>query len=302
MPNDAVPAGGLPPAALGAAPPPRWLRALRNPRAIAALAAIALTMAMACTAPLLAPHDYKFQNRGLENHPPARSFALGTDDLGRDMLSRLMYGAQVSLTVGICATLVSLLIGVAVGLFSGYFGGRVESVLMRFTDTISAFPSLLLALAITAVYDRPHQTMPERIGVLIVALGIVGWTGMARLVRSQVLTLKTMDYVAAARALGASHRRVLLRHILPNCISPIIVVATLAIGGNILGEAGLSFLGLGVQAPFPSWGGMLADARNYIDTYWWQAVFPGMAIVMTVLSFNLFGDSLRDALDPRARR
>ncbi|MCW8129081.1 MAG: ABC transporter permease [Planctomycetota bacterium] len=280
-------------------PAPRWAKALRNPRTIAALAVILLTLAMALCAPWLAPHGYKDQYRGEENLAPG-AYLLGTDDLGRDILSRMMYGAQVSLAVGLCATLVSMLIGVAVGLLSGYFGGWADSVLMRFTDTIAAFPSLLLAMAITAVYDRPHQTMAERIAVLIFALGIVGWTGMARLVRSQVLTIKGEDYVNAARALGAEDRHIILRHVLPNCVSPIIVVATLAIGGNILGEAGLSFLGLGVQAPFPSWGGMLADARNYVDTFWWQAVFPGTAIVITVLAFNLFGDSLRDALDPKA--
>lgn len=278
---------------------PRWLKALRNPRTLAALGIVTITLLMALLAPLAAPHSYKDQYRGEENLPPG-AHMLGTDDLGRDIFSRLMYGAQVSLSVGLCATLVSLVIGVSIGLFSGYFGAWIDAVLMRFTDTIAAFPSLLLAMAITAIYDRPHQTMAERIAVLVFALGVVGWTGVARLVRSQVLTIKTEDYVHAARALGAGHGRVILRHVLPNCVSPIIVVATLSIGGNILGEAGLSFLGLGVQAPFPSWGGMLADARNYIDTYWWQAVFPGLAIVITVLAFNLFGDSLRDALDPRA--
>jgi ABC-type dipeptide/oligopeptide/nickel transport system permease subunit len=271
-------------------------RLVRDPRTSAALTVVLLMLAAALTANVLAPYSYKDQARGSELAGPSGTHWFGTDSLGRDILSRLMFGAQVSMLVAVCATTVSLLIGVNIGLLAGYLGGRAETVLMRFTDMVAAFPSLLLAVAITALCEKPS------LQILVFALGVVGWTGIARVVRSQVLTVKELDYVTAARALGVPHARVLFRHVLPNCVSPIIVMATLAVGGNILGEAGLSFLGLGVQEPFPSWGGMLNDARGYFQNFWWVAVFPGLAIVATVLAFNLFGDGLRDALDPRQTR
>ena len=271
-------------------------RLVRDPRTSAAVAVVLLMLAAALTANVLAPFSYKDQARGSELAGPSGTHWFGTDSLGRDILSRLMFGAQVSMLVAVCATTVSLLIGVNIGLLAGYLGGRAETVLMRFTDMVAAFPSLLLAVAITALCEK------SSLQILVFALGVVGWTGLARVVRSQVLTVKGLDYVTAARALGLPHARVLFRHVLPNCVSPIIVMATLAVGGNILGEAGLSFLGLGVQEPFPSWGGMLNDARGYFQNCWWVAVFPGLAIVATVLAFNLFGDGLRDALDPRASR
>lgn len=270
-------------------------RMLGNPRSVTALAFIVLVIAIAASANFLAPHSYKAQARGSENMAPNASHWFGTDYLGRDVLSRIMYGTQISMLVGVCATAISLVIGVNMGLIAGYFGGHLDAFLMRLTDTISAFPTLLLAVAITALCEKPS------ILILFFALGVVGWTGAARIVRSQVLTLKTLDYVAAAQALGVSHSRVMFRHILPNCVAPIIVIATLSVGGNILAEAGLSFLGLGVQDPFPSWGGMLSDARGYFHNYWWVAVFPGLAIVLTVLAFNLLGDGLRDALDPKRK-
>jgi peptide/nickel transport system permease protein len=269
---------------------------LSNPRNLAALALIVLMVLLALSANVLAPHGYGEQLRGHEQVPPGGRFLFGSDNFGRDILSRVMYGAQVSLAVSFAATALSLVIGVTVGLLSGFLGGMTEAVLMRFTDTVGAFPSILLAVAITALVNEPS------IVILFVALGVVGWVGIARVVRSQVLVLRTLDYVVAARALGAGNMRIMFRHVLPNCLSPIIVIATLSIGGNILGEAGLSFLGLGVQDPFPSWGGMLADARTYFQSAWWMAIFPGMAIVTTVLAFNLLGDGLRDALDPKKGR
>ncbi|HYG74139.1 MAG TPA: ABC transporter permease [Planctomycetota bacterium] len=270
-----------------------WRRLSRNPRTIVAMLIVATMIAMALFADMISPYDYKAQHRGSELVAPSAAHWFGTDELGRDVLSRVMYGAQVSMLVGVCATALSLCIGILVGLLSGYFSGPVDAVLMRLTDTVAAFPSLLLAVAIAALYERTSVL------ILFLALGLVGWTGIARIVRAQVLTLRTLDYVSAARALGASDLRIMLRHILPNCVSPIIVVATLAVGGNILSEAGLSFLGLGVQDPFPSWGGMLSNARTYFKGNWWVAVFPGLSIVMTVLAFNLLGDGLRDALDPK---
>ena len=268
-------------------------RMLRNTRTVAAAALIVFMIVLALTANFLAPYSYKSQERGHEHLAPGAAHWLGTDELGRDVFSRIMYGAQISMFIGICATAVSLFIGVNVGLVAGYCGGFIDALLMRLTDTVAAFPSLLLAVAITALYDKPS------ILIVFIALGVVGWTGTARIVRSQVLTLKTLDYVTAARALGARRTRIIFRHILPNCVSPIIVIATLSVGGNILGEAGLSFLGLGVQDPFPSWGAMLSDARSHFHNFWWVAVFPGLAIVLTVLAFNLLGDGLRDALDPK---
>jgi peptide/nickel transport system permease protein len=268
-------------------------RMFRNPRTLAALAVVMVMVLIAVLAGVVAPYDYKDQVRGSEHTPPGTQFAMGSDYLGRDILSRIMYGARVSVTVGIVATALSMFIGINVGLIAGYVGGWVDAALMRLTDTFSAFPSLLLAIPITALAERPSFS------IVFIALGVVGWTGTARVVRAQVLTVKSMDYVTAAKALGAPSRRIIFRHILPNCVSPIIVIATLAVGGNILAEAGLSFLGLSVQDPFPSWGGMLSEARSYFHNFWWVAVFPGLAIVLTVLSFNLLGDGLRDALDPK---
>jgi peptide/nickel transport system permease protein len=288
--------------------PTVWDRLFNNSRSLTAIGILLFMLLLALFAGTLAPYDYKTQMRGSEHVGPCFSHLFGTDVLGRDILSRVMYGARVSLLIGISATLLSLVIGVTLGLCSGYFGGIVDAVLMRFTDTVAAFPTLLLAIAITALYKRTPALNPDVLvlnpsfWILFFALGVVGWTSIARVVRAQVLTLKTLDYVTAARALGGDDIRIMFRHVLPNCLSPIIVLATLAIGGNILGEAGLSFLGLGIQDPFPSWGGMLSDAKSYFKDNWWLAVFPGMAIVLTVLSFNLLGDGLRDALDPKAQK
>ena len=290
-----------------------WRRLKTNRASVTALIFLAVLFFIAIFAPLLAPYSYRDQFRGVEKSPPSFSppvklidnepdggprkvFYLGTDIQARDVYSRMLYGARVSLMVGFVATAISLLVGISLGLISGYFGGWIDACIMRLADTVFAFPSVLLAVAITSVFDKPS------LAVVFLALGIVGWTGLSRVVRSQTLSLKTLDYVQAARALGASPARILFMHILPNCMGPIVVVATLSVGGNILGEAGLSFLGLGVQEPYPSWGAMLADAREYYRDAWWLGVFPGLAIVTTVLAFNLFGDGLRDALDPRHNR
>ena len=282
----------------------------KNRAALAALFFIFLLFLVVAFAPYLAPHGYDEQFRGAENAPPwsrvnieypedesqagLQFFPLGTDANARDVLSRIIFGARVSLAVGIVASFIGIIVGVLIGLLSGYYGGWIDAALMRMTDTVFAFPSVLLAVAITSIYEKPNLTK------VFFALGIVGWTGMARVVRSQVLSVKQRDYISAAQALGTSSARIIMRHVLPNCMGPVIVVATLSVGGNILGEAGLSFLGLGVQEPYPSWGAMLASAHdNNYREYWWLAVFPGLAIVATVLAFNLLGDGLRDALDPK---
>ncbi len=287
-----------------------WRRLKSNRLALAALVLLGVLVLLALLAPLVSPCRYDEQFRGAEitppmttatvdagaDRPPKHFFLLGSDHHARDSFARMLYGARVSLMVGVLATMVSLLLGGTVGLLSGYFGGWMDAVLMRMTDTVFAFPSVLLAVAITAVFDRPS------LGVVFLALGLVGWTSLARVVRSQVLVVKEADYITAARALGLGHVRIILWHVLPNCLGPLVVVATLAVGGNILGEAGLSFLGLGVQEPYPSWGGMLAEATDHYMEAWWLGLFPGLAIVGTVLAFNLFGDGLRDALDPRAAK
>lgn len=235
------------------------------------------------------------ETRARDDAPIPTEFYLGTDIHGRDILSRIIYGTRISLLVGIVSVLISVLIGIVVGAVSGYFGGTVDTVLMRITDTFYAFPGILLAIGILAIFENPGL-----LG-LFLALGITGWTGIARVIRGQVLSLKEQEFIEAARALGAGHTRIIFRHIVPNCLAPIIVLGTLGVATNILSEAGLSFLGLGIRPPDPSWGQMLADGRNYMTTKPWLAVFPGIAIAITVLGFNLFGDGLRDILDPRMK-
>ncbi|MFH1675573.1 MAG: ABC transporter permease [bacterium] len=292
----------------------------RSKLALFGFVVVIMFILIAAIAPLIAPHDMAMIYRSAVKVPPmtripwseiedefegipkgqfqpAKSnlFVLGTDKLGRDILSRILYGAQISLVVGVVAEIIALLIGVLIGALAGYFGGYLDALLMRFTDTFFAFPALLLAIGILAVFERPGLL------TIFVALGIVGWTIVARVVRGQVLRVKEEDFVEAARAMGASDFRIITRHILPNSLAPIIVVGTLGIAGNILSEAGLSFLGLGIQPPMPSWGIMLAEGRNLIESAPWVCIFPGLAIFLTVLGFNLLGDGLRDALDPRLR-
>jgi len=220
---------------------------------------------------------------------------LGTDTLGRDVASRLLHGARVSLIVGFAAVLIAGVIGVALGLVSGWYGGRIDDALMRLGDVQLAFPVLVLAVAVLAVLGASLTN-------LIVVLAVTGWITYARIVRGEVLTLRERDFVAAARALGAPDRWILLRHLLPNVLPPITVVATFSVARTIIAEASLSFLGLGIPAPEPSWGAMLDEGRNYITTGWWLALFPGLAILLLVLGINLVGDWLRDVLDPRMER
>lgn len=219
---------------------------------------------------------------------------LGTDQLGRDLLSRLAYGARVSLLVGVTAVAISGVVGVTLGLIAGYYGGTVDDVIMRLADFELAFPFILLAIAILAVLGPGFSKV-------ILTLGLTGWAQYCRLTRAQVLGLRETEFVEAARTIGASTTRILVRHILPNSMAPVIVIASFSVAGVIIAEASLSFLGLGIPPAVPSWGGMLSDGRAYIERAWWLVTFPGLALMLTVLSINVLGDALRDILDPRLR-
>jgi ABC-type dipeptide/oligopeptide/nickel transport system permease subunit len=261
-----------------------------------ALVVVLVFVIVGVFAPWLAPLDPNFQNLAARLEPPlTEGHVLGTDRLGRDVLSRLILGSRVSLLIGAVAILLSVAVGVIYGLISGYFGGKWDSVLMRVVDAWLAFPFLLLAIVIVAV-------LGPGLWNLVIALALTGWVVYARLVRGEVLSLRERAFVSAARQLGVSHHRIMIGHILPNVFAPVLVVATLELGIIIVMEASLSFLGLGVEAARPTWGGMLADGRAFIDRAWWLATFPGLAIFVLVLAINVLGDSLRDALDPRWER
>ena len=268
--------------------------AWRDPRGRAGLVGLGVILVAALVGPaLLADPAHQLDPVGAANLPPGPGHWLGTDPLSRDVLARVVAGARVSLAVALLAVAFSVTIGAAVGLVSGYLGGAVDAALMRLVDGALAIPRLFLLLLVLAVAER--LALP----VLIAFLGATGWFATARLVRGEVLRLREEAYVRAAEALGAARRRVIFRHLLPNTLGPLLVAATLGVGDVILLEAGLSFLGLGVQPPTPSWGGMILDAKPVLVQAPWAGIFPGLAIVATVLAVNLCGDALRDAVDPR---
>jgi ABC-type dipeptide/oligopeptide/nickel transport system permease subunit len=227
--------------------------------------------------------------------PGTNGFLLGTDSTGRDLLVRILYGARISLFVGIVTTLIATLLGVGVGLMAGYFGGIIDTVLARFTDAVLAFPYIVLALALAAVFG-PSLT------IIVVMITFFSWAGIARIVRGQTLSIKEKEYIEAARSLGAGPFRIMFFDILPNLLAPVLVIGTLYIPNAVVFEATLSYLGLGVQAPTPSWGNMLSDAQNFYQVAWWYLVFPAVALLITTLAFNLLGDGIRDAMDPRTER
>jgi len=254
---------------------------------------VSLVLLSALLAPWIAPDNPvvgDLQNGYLV--PPGHRFLLGSDTQGRDVLSRVLYGARISLAVGAISQVVAVLLGVTLGLVAGYYGRRTDALIMRLADVTLAFPTLLLLIAVAAAV-RPSLPL------VFVVIGAVGWAGMARLVRGQVLQLRGSEYVLAARALGAPDRRVLVRHLLPNVRAQVIIAATLGVAGAIMAEAALSFVGLGAQPPTPSWGAMVADGRDLLRVAPWVSVAPGLAIGMAVLGFNLVGDGLREAYDPR---
>jgi peptide/nickel transport system permease protein len=269
-------------------------RLVRDPAALVGFGIIGTATLAALAAPWLAPADPAAVQPAAALQPPSPAHPLGTDNLGRDLLSRLLYGARPSLLTAAVASFLTMTIGVLVGTISGYCGGRIDNVTMRVVDVLLAFPSLILALAITGILGP---------GLLHVMIGMVSvwWVGYARIVRGMVLSIKERQFVEAARALGASTPRVLYRHILPNVIPPVIVLATLDLGGLVLAISGLNFLGLGVQPPAPEWGAMLNEGRPFLMTAPQLMLYPGLAISLVVIGFNLLGDALRDALDPRLR-
>jgi peptide/nickel transport system permease protein len=269
-------------------------RAWRNPRGRLGALALAAIATAAALGPLILP-DPLAQPCVLtcRNLPPSLAHPFGTDDLSRDILSRVANGGRISLAVAILAVGLSVTLGAAVGLVAGYWGGTVDAALMRLVDAALAIPRLFLLLLVLAVWEQAP------VATLVVLIGVTGWFGTGRLVRGEVLRLREETYVRAAEALGANRRRIIFRHLLPNTAGPLLVAATLGVGDVILLEAGLSFLGLGVQPPTPSWGGMILDAKSVLAAAPWAGIFPGLAIVVTVLSANLFGDALRDAVDPR---
>jgi len=266
----------------------------RSPLTIAGLALIAILALTALSAPLLAPADPLKQVLSTRLDPPSAEHWLGTDQLGRDILSRMIYGSRISLLIGVVVVGLAASVGTFVGLVAGYTGGWLDEALMRLTDVFFAFPALILAMAISGALG-PSLTNA------MIAIAVVSWPVYARLVRAQVLSLREREFVEAARSLGASGERVVWQHILPNTLAPLLVQASFDMGGAILSAAGLSFIGFGTQPPTAEWGVMISEGRNYIATHSWLSLFPGLAILLTVAAFNLIGDGLRDALDPRLR-
>ena len=253
---------------------------------------------MAVLTPFIAPFDPDQRKVGEALLGPEWAYLMGTDKFGRDLFSRVMYGGRISLSIGFIAVILAGTIGTAVGTVAGYFGGPVDKILMWCTDLILSLPRLVLLLAIVGLFQAAGA---QSLFLLVVVLGLTGWMGIARIVRSQVLSLKEQEFIQASKALGLSSARIIVRHLVPNTLAPIIVYASLAIGSTILVEAGLSFLGLGVPPPTATWGSIVNDGREYLRTAPWITVFPGLMIVIAVMSFNLLGDGLRDALDPKLR-
>ena len=266
----------------------------RDTLALAGAVIVAALFVAAVAAPLIAPYDPAAIDTTNLLSPPTAAHPFGTDDLGRDVFSRMVYGARISLTVGFVAVSLAIVIGALVGAVAGYAGGWVDGALMRFVDLMLTIPSFFLILAVIAFLE------PSIYNIMIV-IGATGWMGVARLVRAEFLALREREFVLAARALGVGGASIVFRHILPNAMAPILVSATLGVGSAILTESSLSFLGIGVRPPTPSWGNILTLGKDYIEFAWWLSVFPGLAILITVMGYNLLGEGIRDALDPRLK-
>jgi len=269
-----------------------WRRFKKNKLAVAGGIMVIILFIIAILAPFISPFDPTEIHRGHILEPPSLRHPMGTDDLGRDILSRMIYGSRISLAVGFVAVGIATVIGVVFGAFAGYYGGWVDRLIMRFVDIMLSFPTFFLILAVIAFVG------PSIWNIMIV-IGFTSWMGVARLVRAEFLSLKDREFVLAAKALGVSDIRIIFKHILVNSMAPVIVSAVLGVASAILVESALSFLGIGVQPPTPSWGNILTLGKDNIEIAWWLSVFPGLAILITVLSYNLVGEGLRDALDPR---
>ena len=266
----------------------------RDPRAAIGVGVVVLVALAAIAAPLLTSHDPTRIDLSAQLQSPSMEHLMGTDVQGRDVWSRLVHGARISLAVGLISQSIALVIGVTLGLIAGYYGKWVDEIVMRLADVTLAFPTLLLLIAMVAA-------LQPSLSVVFITIGLVGWAAMARLVRGQVLVLRQLEFIQAIRALGSSDFRIIVRHVLPGVVAPVVIASTLGVAGAIMAEAALSFLGLGVQPPTPSWGAMVAEGRdlNQLRTAPWTSLFPGLAIGAVILGFNLLGDALRDALDPR---
>jgi peptide/nickel transport system permease protein len=272
-----------------------WQRIVSRPAARASLALVVILGALGALAPVIAPHDPARQHDivTLKRQPPSAAFPFGTDQFSRDVLSRVLHGGRLSLAVALLAVALSASIGTMYGAIAGFYGGWIDAVMMRTLDALLSIPRVLLVIAAAVLWG------PLGVPALVLLLGVTGWFGVSRLVRAEVLSVVSRDYVVAARALGGTDMRMLLTHVLPNVLAPVIVAAALGVGNVIVLEAGLSYLGAGVPDPHPSWGNMIRDGSTDLGGLWWMSVFPGLAIVGTVLACNLLGDALRDALDPR---
>ncbi len=270
-----------------------WTALRRNRMAMAGAAIVAFMSLLALLAPVLGQSP-EYIDVSLQLSAPNAQHWFGTDDLGRDVLARILYGARISLLVGFVAVGIATLIGIVLGALAGYYGGIVDGLIMRFVDIMLCFPSFFLILAVIAFLE-------PSIWNIMVIIGLTGWMGVARLVRAEFLSLREREFVQAVRVIGASDARIIFRHLLPNALSPVLVSATLGVGGAILTESALSFLGIGVQPPTPSWGNMLIVGKQTLGEAWWLSVFPGFAILITVLGYNLLGEGIRDALDPRLK-
>lgn len=276
-----------------------WKRFRKHPGAMAGIFIFALLIVLVLLVPL-SPYDPETSSMSERLQPPTLAHPMGTDALGRDLLTRVLYGGRISMTVGLMVVVISLSIGIPTGALAGYYGGWLDSVLMRITDTFLSLPSLLVLILLSAILREVELPLFESNSVLTIALviGILSWMTFARLVRALFLTLREMDFVSATRALGGSDLRIITNHILPNSIGPIIVEATLELGYAIIEESGLSFLGFGIQPPTPSWGNLLSNAQENFTKYPWLAIFPGLMIFLAIISVNYIGDGFRDAFDP----
>ena len=267
---------------------------VKNKMALASLIFIAIILISAVCAPIIATYDPTEIDAKSVLMGPSPRHLFGTDSLGRDIFSRMVYGSRISLSIGFIAVGIAVLIGIFFGSIAGYYGGKMDSVIMRFVDIMLCFPTFFLILAVVAVLE------PSIFNIMIV-IGATSWMGVARLIRAEVLTLKERDFVVASRVMGAGDFWIIARHLIPNAIGPVLVSATLGIGGAILVESALSFLGIGVQPPVPSWGNILMDGKSTLGVAWWLTIFPGVLIMLTVLAYNLLGEGLRDVLEPRLK-